>query len=64
MHARGKGLPMGDIEPGGTVAEQAADEDSLMNLYRRLIEFRKTALSPQDRVQPWEPSRCAAFRER
>ena len=55
---------MGDIEPGGTVAEQAADEDSLMNLYRRLIEFRKTALSPQDRVQPWEPSRCAAFRER
>ena len=45
-------LPVGDIPPGGTVREQSADTGSLMELYRRLIDFRKTALLPKDRFQP------------
>ena len=46
-------LPVGDIEPAATVGEQREDESSLMNLYRRLIEFRSIALSPDDPFQPW-----------
>lgn len=46
-------LPMGAIESGSTVAEQAADEMSLLHLFRRLIRFRHSALCPRDSFRPW-----------
>jgi alpha-glucosidase len=45
-------LPVGEIAPGGTAAEQAADPDSLLALWRRLIRFRKAALTAEDRFAP------------
>jgi alpha-glucosidase len=57
-------LPIGDIPRGGSVAEQGMDPGSLLNLYRRLIDFRKTALSPEDRFRPRRHQRGVLLFER